>query len=139
VAENQLSAITRIQIVAGVDVGPAMLVFEYVLGTLLLVIGVALGDSYFAGLMVGVSIGTIASVMRKQDVWPAWFQDFSLLLLGTSFLISEWWLVYHGRGSSPASPAFKTFGPGFLLMAAYGFAKRRLATRSKVHAPRSAN
>ena len=119
--------------------GSAMLVFEDVFGALLLVIGIALGDGYVAGLTVGLSIGTAASVIRRRDVWPAWFQDFSLLLWGASFLISEWWLVYHGRGSSPASPMFITFGPGFLLMAAYGFAKRRFAARSKDHASRSAS
>ncbi len=118
---------------------PAMLVFEDVFGALLLVIGVALGSGYLAGLIVGVSIGTAASVIRKRDVWPTWFQDFSLFLWGTSLLISEAWLVYHGKGSSPASPALISFGPGFLLMAAYGFAKRKFAARSKDHPPHSAS
>jgi hypothetical protein len=118
---------------------PAMLVFEDVFGALLLVIGVALGDGYLAGVIVGVSIGTAAAVIRKRDDWPGWFQDFSLLLWGASLLIGEGRLVYHGRESSPASPAFITFGPGFLLMAAYGFAKRMLAARPKDGAPRSAN
>jgi len=110
--------------------GPAMLVFENMFGAILLVVGIALGASYLAGVIVGVAIGTAAAVIRKRKIWPIWFQDSSLLLWGTTFLISEWWLVYHGRESSPASPMFITFGPGFLLMSAYGFAKRMLGSRS---------
>jgi hypothetical protein len=111
----------------GIDVRSAILVIQDIVGVLLLTIGIAHGDGFTDGLMVGVSLGMLALVIRERDTWPAWFQDFSLLLWGTSFLIGDWWLVSHGKGSPPV---FITFGPGFLLMAAYGFAKRKLAAKS---------
>jgi hypothetical protein len=120
--------------VGGVDVGRGILIFEDIGGALLFTIGVARGDSFMAGLMVGVSLGTIALLTRERDTWPAWFQSFSGLLWGTSFLIGDWWLVWHGRGSSPA---FITFGPGFLLLAAYDIAKRKFVAKSRDHAARS--
>jgi hypothetical protein len=112
----------------------AMLVFEDIGGALLFTVGVALGDGFMAGLMVGASFAPLALLVRERDGWPAWFGNFSLLFWGVSFLIGNCWLVYHGKSSSAP---FITFGPGFLLMAAYYFAKQRLAAKAKDRADRS--
>lgn len=108
---------------------PAMLVFEDIGGALLFTaggVGAALGGGFTAGLMLGASSAPVALLMRESDTWPSWFRTFSLLFWGASFLIGDWWLVSHGKGSSPV---FITFGPGFLLMAAYYFARQKLAAR----------
>jgi hypothetical protein len=108
-------------------VRPAMLVFEDVGGALLFTVGATLGDSFMAGLMTGASLAPVALLLRERDEWPLWFQNFSLLFWGVSFLIGNCWLLLHGKSSSPP---LITFGPGFLLMAAYDFAKQRLAARA---------
>jgi hypothetical protein len=110
------------------------LVIQDIVGALCFTIGVAHGDAFGDGLMAGMSLGLFAMVIRERDRWPAWFQDFSLALWGTSFLLGGWWLIAHGRGSVPA---FITFGPFSLLMAAYGFARRASAARPKGNAHRS--
>jgi hypothetical protein len=107
----------------------AMLVFEDIGGALLFTVGATLGDSFMAGLMTGAALAPVALVMRERDGWPLWFRNFSLLFWGVSFLIGNWWLLLHGKGSSPP---LISFGPIFLLMAAYYFAKQKLAARAEV-------
>jgi len=103
------------------------LVLYEVSGALLFTSGVVLGNGFMAGLMVGVSLGLVALTVREKDAWPSWFQNFSLLFSGTTFLMGNWWLVAHGKNSSPP---LITFGPGFLAMALYSFIKQRI-TRPK--------
>ncbi len=105
----------------------AMLVFEDIGGAFLFTGGSILGDSFFAGLMVGASLAPVALLMHERDEWPSWFQNFSLLSWGVTFLLGNLWLSLHGKGSSPP---LITFGSVFLLMAAYSLAKQRLTRRA---------
>jgi hypothetical protein len=107
-----------------------MLVFEDAGAALLFTAGAVLGDSFFAGLMVGASFAPVALLMREREEWPLWFQNFSLLFWGLSFLIGNAWLLLHAKNSSPP---LISFGSLFLLMAAYSFAKHRLAARRIVN------
>jgi hypothetical protein len=97
------------------------LVLYEILGAFLFTRGAVVGDGFMAGLMVGVSLGLFALAIRERDTWPSWFQGFSLLFSGTTFLMGNWWLVAHGRNSSPP---LITFGPLFLAMALYSLIKR---------------
>ena len=89
------------------------LVLFSVSGTLLFTAGIVLARSFEAGLMVGMAIGFWGAVARAREMWPAWFQQFTFLFTGTSFLIGHWWLIAHGKHPSPA---LFTFGPGFLVI-----------------------
>ncbi|HYA23318.1 MAG TPA: hypothetical protein VEF05_04105 [Terriglobales bacterium] len=103
-----------------------MLLLYEISGAVLFTTGAVLGSGFIAGLMLGVSFGFFALTLRERAAWPTWFQNFSLALLGTCFLLGDGWLVLHGMNSSPA---LITFGPGFLLFALYSFIKQR-ATKS---------
>ena len=109
---------------------PALLVFEDVGGAILFTAGATLGEGFMAGLMVGASFAPVALLMRERDEWRSWFQNFSLLVWGVSFLIGNTWLVLHGKNSSPP---LISFGPIFLLTAVYGFARQRFAARRIVN------
>ena len=104
-----------------------MLLLGEIAGVFLFTAGVVVGDGFTAGLMVGVSFGVFALIFREKAAWPSWFQGFSLILLGTTFLLGNTWLVLHGRNSSPA---LITFGPAFLLIALYSFVRQRLTRNS---------
>lgn len=55
-----------------------------------------------------------------NSVW--WYRVFFVAWLGTSFLLTNWLIVNEGGRSVPA---FVTFGPGFLIIAAYELIKHR--------------
>ena len=104
-----------------------ILVLREVLGAVLFTTGVVLGEGFLAGLMVGVSLGLFGLAFRERDAWPSWFKSYSLIFLGTAFLVGNVWLLVHGKTSSPA---FITFGPFFLATGLYSIIKR-LITRTQ--------
>ena len=53
---------------------------------------------------------------------PWWLPTSVFGMMGVSHLLASWWLRSQGH---LASPALDTFGPGYLLMAAFYFVRRR--------------
>ncbi len=68
---------------------------------------------------------SIALILWKSRQ-PWWMPTLFFGLLGAGHLVAILWLRSQGQWRlSPASPALETFGPGYLLMAAFFFARER--------------
>jgi hypothetical protein len=53
---------------------------------------------------------------------PWWLPTSILGMMGVSHLLASWWLRSQGR---PSNAALETFGPGYLLMAAWYLVRKR--------------
>lgn len=58
----------------------------------------------------------IIVLVREHFSLQWWYRPFFTAWLGATFLVANWLQVSWGQGSEPA---FVTFGPGFLIIAAY--------------------
>lgn len=71
-------------------------------------------------LAFGLALVLAGAVWKSGGPW--WLPTFMFALMGVSHLLASWWLRSQGH---PTSNALDTFGPGYLLIAALYFVRRR--------------